>query len=233
MPIPYSLVPNRLTEAASDYAARARPYRSIGYDEIAGRIVEQGSTVNKADVLAVLHDAETACEHYLLEGHRVVLGGLVNLFPRVRGVFDDISDAFDVSRHSVDVGANAGRRIRETVQTRATVEKIEATKPVPKPERYSDVGSGAADSTVTVGNIGKLDGRRLKFDPTIADEGVYFLADEGAETKVAFVSDITPSRLRFLVPPLTPGTYYLEVRARMNDTADLRSGRHLERLVVP
>jgi hypothetical protein len=116
MPIPYALFKNNLTPEPDDYAAVVQTYRSVGFEEIADRMIDQGSTVNKPDILAVLDDMEKACESILLEGNRVILGGLVQMFPRVRGVFTSKSDEFDPSRHQIDVGANPGRRVRKTLR---------------------------------------------------------------------------------------------------------------------
>ncbi len=75
-------------------------------------------------------------------------------------------------------------------------------------------------------------GSRLKFDAAAADEGIYFVATAGGETKVTLVTYNKPGRLDFLVPAtLVPGTYNLEVRARQGtppagpDTRELRIGR--------
>ncbi|MCK4341067.1 MAG: DUF4469 domain-containing protein [Phycisphaerae bacterium] len=106
--------------------------------------------------------------------------------------------------------------------------KVEAVKPSPNPIEYRDIGTDTTNDTVTVGNIGQLSGSRLKFDPAEADEGLYFVADAGGETKVPTVQKNKPSQLVFLVPNLVAGTYHLEVRARMGSgtsARELRIGR--------
>ncbi len=76
----------------------------------------------------------------------------------------------------------------------AKVEKVEAVKPSPNPIEYRDIGSDTTNDTVTVGNIGQLSGSRLKFDPAEADEGLYFVADAGGETKLSTVPCGIPVR---------------------------------------
>ena len=110
----------------------------------------------------------------------------------------------------------------------ATVEKVEAVKPAPNPIEYRDIASDEINDTATVGNIGQLNGSRLKFDPAKADEGLYFVATAGGDTKVPTVQKNKPSQLVFLVPALVAGTYHLEVRARMGSgtsSRQLRVGR--------
>jgi len=233
MPVACALFENNITSDPDDYAAMvrvgwaSRPPACAEGDDLVQDIVDQGSTVNKPDILAVMEDAIGACESMLLDGMRVNFGGLVELFPRVRGVFNGATDTFDPARHSVDVGANPGNRVRQTVRDNASVVKDEAVKPSPNPLEYRYVGSDTTNDQVTAGNIGQLSGSRLKYDATQADEGVFFLpTGGGAETKVATVQKNKPSQLVFLVPArLAVGTYYLEVRARVLGGTDLRIGR--------
>ena len=92
------------------------------------------------------------------------------------------------------------------------------------------------NDTVTVGNIGQLSGSRLKFDPAEADEGLYFTADAGGETKVTAVQKNKPAHLVFLIPTLAAGTFHLEVRARTGigtSARELRVGRLDAPLTVP
>ena len=69
---------------------------------------------------------------------------------------------------------------------------------------------------------------RLTFDPAQADEGVYFVATAGGETKVVTVQKNKAPQLAFLVPNLADASYHLEVPARMGtgmSARELRIGR--------
>ena len=130
MPVPYALFKNHVTSEEHDYAAQVQTVASADVEDITRRIVDQGSTVTEPDIKAVLEGTVQAVESLLIEGYRVNLGGLVELFPRIKGVFNGQTDAFDPARHSVDVGANPGRRVRKAVREQATVEKQESIKPL-------------------------------------------------------------------------------------------------------
>ena len=228
MPIHYALFENNVSSDPNDYAAIVKPIDSVELDRVADRIIERGSTTTQADILAVLEDTIAACESMLLDGMRINLGGLVELFPRVKGIFDGATDTFDPSRHTLDVGANPGARVRNTVRHKGAVVKDEAIKPAPNPVEFRDVASDTTNDQITASNIGQLSGSRLKFDPEASDEGLYFVADAGGETKVPTVQKNKPSQLVFLVPNLVDGTYHLEVRARMGSgtsARELRIGR--------
>ena len=226
MPIHYALFENNLTADPDDFAAIVQVVDSTDLDALVQRMVERGSTTTRADILAVLEDAIGACEALLLDGMRVNFGGLVELFPRVRGVFTGATDAFDAARHAVDVGANPGSRIRKTVRDNATLVKDEAVKPAPNPIEFRDIGSDTSNGQVTPGNIGQLSGNRLKFDDAQADEGAYFVpVTLGSATKVTTVQKNKPSQLVFLIPTLVAGDYQIEVRARIAGGTELRTGR--------
>ena len=228
MPIEYALFKNNITADPDDCAAIVQIAGSADGEDLVQDIIDQGTTVNKPDILAVTAALKLACQRRVEDGQRVNYFGMVEFFPRVKGIFTGATDTFDPARHHIDVGANPGSELREAVRTRAGVKKLEAVKPAPNPVEYRDVGSDTINDTITAANIGQLSGSRMKFDPAQADEGIYFVSTGGGDTKVATVQKNKPSQLVFLVPVLVAGTYHLEVRARMGTgtaTRELRTGR--------
>ncbi len=226
MAIKYALFENNLTSDPADFSAIVQIDGSRDLDGLADRIIAQGSTTTRADIMANLEDTIMAIEMSLLDNERVNFGGLVEFFPRVKGVFSGALDSFDSARHSVDVGANVGARVRDAVRAKAKTQKVEAIKPQPSPIEYIDIGSGTTNDQITPANIGQLSGSRLKFDTLQADEGVYFVATAGGATKVATIQKNKPSQLVFLIPAgLLAGTYNIEVRARIAGGTELRIGR--------
>lgn len=228
MSVAYQLRKNNLVDTGDVYAAGVEIAGSVELEEIADRIIEQGSTVTRPDVLAVLENSVTAIESYLLDGFRVQFAGLCDLFPRIKGKFEGLTDSYDPARHQVDIAAVPGNRIRKNFKTYASVEKRETVKPVPSLTQYYDLGSGKYNTEVTPNNIGQINGYRLKFDPAQADEGIFFIRTDGsAEVKVSDISNNTASRQVFLIPSTLAGAteYYLEVRTRYTAEGELRIGR--------
>lgn len=77
------------------------------------------------------------------------------------------------------------------------------------------------------GNIGKVLGRRLAFDPCVTDEGVFFFVRaEGPkrEVRAQVYAVVQPTEIVFQVPELGKGTWKLEVRARARGGKQLRAG---------
>ena len=228
MAIKYALFENNLTSDPDDYNAVVQITSGVDTEAIIQRVLDQGSTVTEADLLAAAADLVKATKSFLLQGARVHFFGLADFFPRVKGKFTGPTDSFDPARHSVDVAANPGTRVRNEVRAEAAVEKVEAVKPAPNPIQFADNGSGTTNDQITVGNIGAISGSRLKYDEAQADEGVFFIATAGGETKVpnAAMQTNMPSTLLFLIPTaLVDGAYNLEVRARISGGTSLRVGR--------
>jgi len=228
MPIKYALFENNLTSDPDDFAAHVEITATANMETIAKHMLDQGSTVTSADILAVLEDAIKACEALLLEGYSVNLGGLVRLQPSIKGIFHGANDKFDPSRHRVDVGATPGTRVRNKVRAEAKVKKDETILPLPDLITFQDVISNTTNTTATPNGIGTIIGHRLKFDPTQPDEGIFFkVAGMPPEIKVTYVQRNMPAELIFINPAtLVPGTqYYIFVRARVQGGTELRAGR--------
>ena len=227
--IKYNLVPAAMPKLkdSGKYLAQVQIRGSLGFEEMADRMIAQGSSITKSDILAVFQNLELALKTAMLEGYRVNFGGIFDMFPSITGTFDGITAAFTPAANSVDVRARCGGTVRDYVMANASVERVYLSKPAPTPLSYADLGSGTTDTTVTPGHIGTLSGQRLKFDAAAADEGIFLIPAAGGDAvKVAAVQSDLPRELVFLVPGLTAGAaYYLEVRARLNGSDELRTGR--------
>ena len=110
MPIKYALFENNITADPDDYAAIVQISGSAEGDDLVQDIVDQGSTVNKPDILAVTAALKLACQRRVEQRQRVNYFGMMDFFPRIKGVFTGPTDSFDEARHRVDIGANPGVR---------------------------------------------------------------------------------------------------------------------------
>jgi len=228
MPIKYALFRNHLTTDPDDFTAHVQITATVGPEELAKRIIDQGSTTTSADILAVLEDVAKAIEACLEEGMSVNIPGIANLRASIKGPFTGPKDKFDPSRNTVDVGASPGKRIRKYIRENAKVEKDDAIKPAPELLEFVDRTTGAVNDTVRANALSRIDGSLLKYDPTQPDEGIYFVQPEGGpETKVTVIDTNTATQLVFATPSdiVIANEYILEVRARISGGTELRVGR--------
>ena len=84
MPIQYALFENNLTADPDDYAATVEISSSADGDDLVQDIVDQGSTVNKPDILAVTAALKLACQRRVEQGQRVNYFGMMDFFPRIK-----------------------------------------------------------------------------------------------------------------------------------------------------
>ena len=224
MPIKYVLRENNLSDDPDDYMARIRHVGIARIETIIERMIQRGSTVTRADIVGVLEDYYAAIESLLLEGMSVTTP-LDHFSLSVKGIFRGADDTFDPSRHRLHAALIAGPRLRKTLQERGEMTKEEMVRPAPNPVDYLDLNSGERNGTLTPGGMGRIIGHRLKFDPADPQQGIFFIASDGTETRVSIVGKNKPGELLFLVPEgLTAGAYRLEVRVLPKWRRDMHTG---------
>ena len=222
MPIHYSLFENYLTADPNDYIARVSPTRIAELEDVINRMIERGSTVTRADIVSVLEDFEKALQSLLSEGANVNLP-FANYSAGIKGVFNGQTDTFDSSRHKMQINVQPGKSIKAYFATNAVCEKDETLLPQPNPIDFVDLSSGERNSIITPSSMGQVIGSKLKFNPDVAEEGIFFIATDNSETKVTIVGKNKPGELMFLVPALTSGEYHLAVRSGFGE--EIREGR--------
>ncbi len=230
MPIQYALFPNHLTSDPDDYMAVVQNQSSRTKEDIIDVMIGRGSTVTKAEALSVLEEFEAAVEQALKDGHSINTP-LFKIGASVQGVFYE-NDSFDRSKHYVRLNVTPGGRIGE-IAPNIGVEKVEASSPQPNLASFKDVASDTTNETLTPGGVGELTGSRLKINPEEDEQGVFFIAEDGTETKASTLIRNKPSNLIFMIPTgMAAGAYRLEVRTVFQNGKTLRAGSLNSTLIV-
>ena len=233
MSIQYSLRKNEFSPEADGYIATIHTTGTADLERIIERMIESGTTINRPDILGTLDSYYTAIESLILEGYNVITPG-ATFNTSIKGTFSGPGDAFDPQRHQLRCISRTGARLREAVARRARPTKVEPLETGPRLFQFTDVNSSTRDQTLTPGGIGKLRGRNLKFDPDDEAQGIYLLAADHRETRVAFIGENKSGNLTFLIPPeLPPGEYQLQVRARPRFNTKVRRATLDKPLIVP
>ncbi|MDO7877307.1 DNA-binding domain-containing protein [Hymenobacter sp. ASUV-10] len=225
MPIAYSLIDNKLTADPNDLRAQVQSAGTATLDDLANDVVRPGSTVTKAEFLAMYEEFKMAVIHRAQRGETIITDLFV-LRPTLTGVWRDAHDTFDPQRHRGQLRLAAGTLLRraETELRFTLVSPAGLTEP--RPERVEDLLSEAVNDTLTTGTLALLRGTHLKHDPTDPDQGLFLVPATGsnAPVRVDKVKKNTPSEQLFLVPATLPaGTYRLEVRNKLRGSNTLRT----------
>ncbi len=221
--IPYSLVDNKLTSDPNDLRAQVRPVATIGIEELADRIVRPGSTVTKAEFLAMQEEFNAEALKAVLRGETVVTP-LFIARATLTGVWTSDQDTFDPTRHHGQIRLSAGKRLRHAeAELEFKLERAQ-DQSAPLPERVEDFTSASINGTLTKGGVVRLTGSKLKYDPADPTQGVFLVKSTGAETRITNVKDNKPSAQLLLLPAtLTAGTYRLEVRTKIKGSTQLKT----------
>lgn len=223
MPIQYSLQENPLVKDATVYKAVVTPIDSVSQTEIAKRILERGSTVGEADILAVLSLYNQVVVSYLQEGYNVNTP-LTNFKASINGNFTGMADRFDSARHSIKISTSPGSDAQKAMRD-VSPEKTESALPAPYLMEFTDITSQTINDILTPGGLANLVGLRLKFDPTHAEDGIYLIDSANVATKIVSVATNKPSELVFMIPAgLAKGDYRLEVRVAYTQAKIIRTG---------
>ncbi len=221
--IKYVITKSHLIGNLVGYIGRILYDKTVSFEELVDRVAGSNTTVSRPDVLAVIDCLCTTIVDMVTDGKSVVTPVAVYR-PGLKGTFTTGTDAFDPSRHQLIARIIPGTRLRDGLRD-ARVVQVEREVPLPLPKTFIDVLSGAIDESLRAGQPAQLCGRRLQYDPAQPDEGIFFVDAAGTATRVEAYVVNTPSLVGFIVPPLAPGEYKLQVQARFNDTTELRTGQ--------
>jgi hypothetical protein len=206
----YFLTDNNLTPDPDDQIAIPANIHSYTDEEIIDRILQRGSTLTRADLLAAIQVYQA--EHgYIVDEGNGLNTGLITAGPNILGKFNNVTDSYDSARHKMHYNMNFSKSIQERVG-KVKMTKVQAPNTGPLIVAIKDSLSGLTDGTLTVGGVLDIAGNRLKVYPEISEDGVYFIASDGTEYKVSVLVENKPSRLIVMIPALPAGSYTLEVR---------------------
>ena len=210
----YSLRENLLTPAPDDYMAQVTDTRSYSLEEIIDLMMDKGSTLTRADVAAVLQVYGEVCSSIVADGSALNTP-LMNTALSVSGVFNGANDSFDKKRHAVNLNMTAGTLLRDAA-AKVKCEKTEGASTDPYITEVSDIVSGKVNEVLTKGGVVQLTGSRLKFDQKDEAQGVFFVPETGNSVRAAVIAENKPARLMAIIPDLAAGTYYVEVRTKVD-----------------
>jgi hypothetical protein len=220
----YALHENKMTDDPDDYYAVPAYTGSVTEDDLIEEMTSSGSTLTKGEAKLFFQQFKQAIHKKMVAGYTVNTG-LFNIAPRVIGVFKNKNDRYDPARHAVSIKVSPGVDLKE-VEGKFTLSITETTKLLPVLADFKDIASALMDQLVTIGGAGQITGHRLAIDTTDANQGIFFVGDNGQSTKAETIIRNKPSELIFMIPAtLTAGNYYLEVRNIPKGSKDIRTGR--------
>ena len=212
MPIPirYRIIRSKLRGNPSGYIAQVEHYRKVTKEELAEEISRRGTTTSLPDINKIFDYLFDSVAYALAKGE-IVETPIGTLFLTVQGPFEHGVDFFDHRRHRLRIRFIPNKHLYDNLKY-APMEFCEARVIRPNPTSFDDIATGSHNEQLTPNDQGRVIGADLKFDPDDPQQGVFFVAEDGTETRVRSVAVNSPQQLILLVPDLAPGPYRLVVR---------------------
>ena len=215
----YSLLENLLTDRPDDFSAQTHSIATLDKEAIITRILNKGTLLTRTDILAALNGFEEAVSEALLEGYSLTLP-LFNTSFSISGVFESILDTFDGNRHKLNINLTKGTLLRKT-EKEVKFEKTNPATALPNIQEVRDSISGTVNERLTRNGVVEVRGYNLKIDGTDPACGLWFVAEDGTETKAAVMVENKPSRIIAMIPDLPGGNWQMRVSTQFTGSNKL------------
>ncbi|MGP1437502.1 MAG: DUF4469 domain-containing protein [Treponema sp.] len=211
------LRPNTLTkdndrDCIADVYQHAETQRN---KDIADIIVKERTEFRPETIMNILTMRDKVVTQLLEEGLSV-MDGVVQITPRVSGVWETEGAEYDekIHKRTVDIVPTADLR---SVLDAISVKVLGAKDSTARITSVTDTATGLKDGTITIGDDIIIEGEKLKIDEKDNEQGVFFRRPDGATTKVTRRLSINkPSQIIARVPnSLHAGPITVVVRTKI------------------
>lgn len=228
----YFLVKNPLTSGAANCIAYVSRNENKSLDDVIDFMIAEGSGLTRPQALAYFEKLTETIMYFVGEGHSVSTP-LFHVRPTISGLFEDFQDNFDSTRHQINIRTSTGARMR-TFSNTIKAKKSIAKSQDPFPSTFVDAVTGKSNLNATAGGIAVLFGKRLRFDPFDAQQGIFFspVHSPEIEVRVTSYSGIKPSEIHFQVPSLEQGEYLITVKTMKRNGKIINTGKLNESIIV-
>ncbi|MGP1496592.1 MAG: DUF4469 domain-containing protein [Treponema sp.] len=215
------LRPNTLTkdndrDCIADVYQHAETQRN---KDIADIIVKERTEFRPETIMNILTMRDKVVTQLLEEGLSV-MDGVVQITPRVSGVWETEGAEYDekIHKRTVDIVPTADLR---DVLDAISVKVLGAKEATARITSITDTATGLKDGTITIGDDIIIEGEKLKIDEKDSNQGVFFKAANGTEYKTTRRLSVNkPSQIIARVPKEVPaGAVTVIVRTKYSSTA--------------
>ena len=212
------LRPNTLTkdndrDCIADVHAHAATQRN---EDIAEIITKERSEFRKETIINILNMRDKAVKDLIQEGLSF-MDGLVQISPRVSGVWETENSSYDEKIHKRTVDLVPTTDLRTALDA-IGVKVLGAKEETARITEITDTATGLKDGSLTIGDDIIIEGSKIKVDENDPAQGVFFKAENGTEYKTnRRLSVNNPSQIIARVPKEVPeGKVEVMVRTKFS-----------------
>jgi len=202
---------NNLTPE-DNYSARVITEQSYDMEGIIDLMLSKRNLVSRTDIVAVFSAFFETIEGCIKRGENINLP-IFNLGYSITGVFDNEDESFNPEKHQVNVNINNGLQVKRAIE-RIKLTKVDAVLTEPVLHHFKDLASETTNDQVSKNSLFELTGTRLKIAGEDSNVGLYFVAEDGTETKVTLLADNANKKLVGQTPELTAGIYRVRLKTQ-------------------
>lgn len=160
------------TESKAPFVSVTVRNSTLSPKEFAAEVANR-TTLTVPDVTGVMSSALEILMRELAAG-RNVKTEFGTFSSSIRGHFDGLLDSYDPARHTIMTRFRVNPEISDYVQSHTKTEKVPDPAHRPLPLILINIANGST-STTRPGSLLRLEGRRLKFDQSDTQTGVFSL----------------------------------------------------------
>lgn len=203
-------------------SARVVSEQSHDLEGVIDLILARRNLVSRTDIVAVFTAFFEAIEGCIQRGENINLP-IFNVGYSITGVFDDEDESFNPEKHQINVNINNGLQIKRAIEL-IKLTKVDAVLTDPVLHHFKDLASETTNDQLSKNSLFELTGNRLKIAGEDSNVGLYFVAEDGTETKVTLLADNANKKLIGQTPELTAGIYRVRLKTQSTKGSYITKG---------
>jgi len=182
--------------------------RSYTFDDIAKHLLKHNTGLSSSVIYGLWEGIKDAVEEYISDGGSINTE-LFRVRPSIKGVFNNMEDGFDASRHKIKLNLRPGRLLKD-IPEKLRVRKLNSSSKA-FILSVTDIKTGSVNEVLTPGKNIKIIGQSVKIDGNNPTNGLYFIPEKASEQPVKielseFVMN-NPSQIIAVIPKLNKGIW--------------------------
>ena len=220
----YSLISHPFTERTEECIAMTHNAGIIDEAELIRLVKDYNSTLTISDIYALFASLKDIIPKVLAKGYYLNLP-LLNTSYSIAGVFNRHTDTFDSNRHKLKLNITKGILLRD-IEKSVSLQKCDSPQPNLRIKEVKDATTGEVNTIMTKGGVIEIIGRNIKINGDNPMCGLWFVGENGEETRAAMIIENKPSRIFAEVPKdLAAGVYQVKIVTQHTVGAILKTPR--------
>jgi hypothetical protein len=227
MALKIAVFKNFLPNCPSPFIVRSDSSDVVEFDRFVEIMAAGRTTLTQTDIVAAMQLFKEELQKQLAEG-KTVKTPTGSFYLCAAGSMGSLDESYlpksQTNNHEVRLHHKPEKAFEDSIIGALKIVREERPD-LSIPSLRTVLAAGDDSGAIGAGGMIQIKGLRLRFDPKVPEQGVFFVDAAGAETRSPFYPMVLPGTVLAGVPDtLVPGSYAVVLRAAVNGK-DLREGR--------